>query len=149
MRSNFISARNSIASNKIIIQTNSNSLVASKRSSSSLIVRANKDDGFEVPDFVKDLLKPPDSSVAAPGWLAPLLGLAKESGESALGIGYALMIVTSVFFSLVFAVIGLPGALCALIFVGASGYTCWQATPYLNDIVKEVESGFYGDGDDE
>jgi hypothetical protein len=142
MRSNFISARNSIASNKI--QTNSSSIRTSKRSSSSLIVRA-KDDGFEVPDFVKDLMKPPDSSVAAPGWLAPLLGLAKESGESAVGIGYALMIVTSVFFSLVFAVIGLPGALCALIFVGASGYTCWQATPYLNDIVKEVESGFYGD----
>lgn len=151
MRSNFISARNSIASNKIIIQTNSNSLVASKRSSSSLIMRANKDDdsSFEVPEIIKDLMKPPDSSVAAPGWLAPLLGLAKESGESAVGIGYALMIVTSVFFSLVFAVIGLPGALCALIFVGASGYTCWQATPYLNDIVKEVESGFYGDGDDE
>jgi hypothetical protein len=142
MRSNFISARNSIASNKI--QTNSSSIRTSKRSSSSLIVRA-KDDGFEVPDFVKDLMKPPDSSVAAPGWLAPLLGLAKESGESAVGIGYALMIFTSVFFSLVFAVIGLPGALCALIFVGASGYTCWQATPYLNDIVKEVESGFYGD----
>jgi hypothetical protein len=153
LRLNFISARDSIASDKI--QTNS-SLVAirknnasSKRSSQKMIVRANKDDGFEVPDFVKDLMKPPDSSVAAPGWLAPLLGLAKESGESAVGIGYALMIVTSVFFSLVFAVIGLPGALCALIFVGASGYTCWQATPYLNDIVKEVESGFYGDGDDE
>jgi len=149
LRSNFISARDSIASNKI--QTNSLVAIrnASKRSSQKMIVRANKDDGFEVPDFVKDLMKPPDSSVAAPGWLAPLLGLAKESGESAVGIGYALMIVTSVFFSLVFAVIGLPGALCALIFVGASGYTCWQATPYLNDIVKEVESGFYGDGDDE
>lgn len=114
-------------------------------------MRANKDDdsSFEVPDFVKDLMKPPDSSVAAPGWLAPLLGLAKESGESAVGIGYALMIVTSVFFSLVFAVIGLPGALCALIFVGASGYTCWQATPYLNDIVKDVESNYMNDGDDE
>ena len=149
MRSNFISARNSIASNKII-QTNSSSIRTSKRSSSSLIVRANKDDSsFEVPDFVKDLMKPPDSSVAAPGWLAPLLGLAKESGESAVGIGYALMIVTSVFFSLVFAVIGLPGALCALIFVGASGYTCWQATPYLNDIVKDVESNYMNDGDDE
>jgi hypothetical protein len=151
LRSNFISARDSIASDKI--QTNSLVAIrknnASKRSSQKMIVRANKDDGFEVPDFVKDLMKPPDSSVAAPGWLAPLLGLAKESGESAVGIGYALMIVTSVFFSLVFAVIGLPGALCALIFVGASGYTCWQATPYLNDIVKEVESGFYGDGDDE
>jgi hypothetical protein len=150
LRSNFISARDSIACNKI--QTNSLVAIrknnASKRSSQKMIVRA-KDDGFEVPDFVKDLMKPPDSSVAAPGWLAPLLGLAKESGESAVGIGYALMIVTSVFFSLVFAVIGLPGALCALIFVGASGYTCWQATPYLNDIVKEVESGFYGDGDDE
>lgn len=61
------------------------------------------------------------------------------------GIRSVVMIVTSVFFSLVFAVIGLPGFLCALIFVGASGYTCWQATPYLNEIVKEVESGFTDD----
>ena len=146
--SSIISARNSIASSskKMIRVTNNNS---NQRRNINITIKAKDEEGFEVPDFVKDLMKPPDSSIAAPGWLAPLLGLAKESGESAVGIGYALMIVTSVFFSLVFAVIGLPGFLCALIFVGASGYTCWQATPYLNDIVKEVESGFYGDGDDE
>jgi hypothetical protein len=139
--SSIISARNSIASSskKMIRVTNNN-----QRRNINTTIKA-KDEGFEVPDFVKDLMKPPDSSIAAPGWLAPLLGLAKESGESAVGIGYALMIVTSVFFSLVFAVIGLPGFLCALIFVGASGYTCWQATPYLNEIVKEVESGFTDD----
>ena len=139
--SSIISARNSIASSskKMIRVTNNH-----QRRNINTTIKA-KDEGFEVPDFVKDLMKPPDSSIAAPGWLAPLLGLAKESGESAVGIGYALMIVTSVFFSLVFAVIGLPGFLCALIFVGASGYTCWQATPYLNEIVKEVESGFTDD----
>lgn len=142
--SSIISARNSIASSskKMIRVTNNNS---NQRRNINITIKAKDEEGFEVPDFVKDLMKPPDSSIAAPGWLAPLLGLAKESGESAVGIGYALMIVTSVFFSLVFAVIGLPGFLCALIFVGASGYTCWQATPYLNEIVKEVESGFTDD----
>ena len=141
--SSIISARNSIASSskKMIRVTNNSN---QRKRNINTTIKA-KDEGFEVPDFVKDLMKPPDSSIAAPGWLAPLLGLAKESGESAVGIGYALMIVTSVFFSLVFAVIGLPGFLCALIFVGASGYTCWQATPYLNEIVKEVESGFTDD----
>ena len=140
--SSIYSARNSIASSskKMIRVTNNNQ----RKRNINTTIKA-KDEGFEVPDFVKDLMKPPDSSIVAPGWLAPLLGLAKESGESAVGIGYALMIVTSVFFSLVFAVIGLPGFLCALIFVGASGYTCWQATPYLNEIVKEVESGFTDD----
>jgi hypothetical protein len=143
--SSIYSARNSIASesSKKMIRVPNNSKNQRKRNINTTIKA--KDEGFEVPDFVKDLMKPPDSSIAAPGWLAPLLGLAKESGESAVGIGYALMIVTSVFFSLVFAVIGLPGFLCALIFVGASGYTCWQATPYLNEIVKEVESGFTDD----
>jgi len=142
--SSIYSARNSIASesSKKMIRVTNNSKNQRKRNINTTIKA--KDEGFEVPDFVKDLMKPPDSSIAAPG-LAPLLGLAKESGESAVGIGYALMIVTSVFFSLVFAVIGLPGFLCALIFVGASGYTCWQATPYLNEIVKEVESGFTDD----
>ena len=142
--SSIYSARNSIASSsskKMIRVTNNSN---QRKRNINTTIKA-KDEGFEVPDFVKDLMKPPDSSIAAPGWLAPLLGLAKESGESAVGIGYALMIVTSVFFSLVFAVIGLPGFLCALIFVGASGYTCWQATPYLNEIVKEVESGFTDD----
>jgi hypothetical protein len=43
-----------------------------------------------VPDFVKDLMKPPDASVAAPGWLAPLIGLAEEAGESAPVAGYGM-----------------------------------------------------------
>jgi|TARA_B110000483_G_scaffold186323_1_gene220599 hypothetical protein len=144
-RRSIFSSRNSIASRRVINNSNQQQRRGIKRNNINTLKIKAKDEGFEVPDFVKDLMKPPDTSIAAPGWLAPLLGLAKESGESAVGIGYALMIVTSVFFSLVFAVIGLPGFLCALIFVGASGYTCWQATPYLNEIVKEVESGFTDD----
>ena len=145
-RSQF-SARKSIAATQRIIQSSSSqkkliSLNNNKRNS-ALVVRADNggDDGFEVPDFVKDLMKPPDASVAAPAWLEPLLGLAKESGDSAVGIGYALMIVTSVFFSLIFALIGLPGPLVFLMFSGSSGYTCWQATPYLNEIANSAMGG--------
>ena len=99
------SARKSIAATqRIIIQSSSSSQkkLNNNKRNSALVVRAEggDDDGFEVPDFVKDLMKPPDASVAAPAWLEPLLGLAKESGDSAVGNGYALMIVTSVFFSL-------------------------------------------------
>ena len=144
-RSQF-SARKSIAATQRIIQSSSSqkkliSLNNNKRNS-ALVVRAEGgDDGFEVPDFVKDLMKPPDASVAAPAWLEPLLGLAKESGDSAVGIGYALMIVTSVFFSLIFALIGLPGPLVFILFAGSSGYTCWQATPYLNEIANAAMGG--------
>ena len=145
-RSQF-SARKSIAATQRIIQSSSSqkkliSLNNNKRNS-ALVVRADNggDDGFEVPDFVKDLMKPPDASVAAPAWLEPLLGLAKESGDSAVGIGYALMIVTSVFFSLIFALIGLPGPLVFILFAGSSGYTCWQATPYLNEIANSAMGG--------
>lgn len=145
-RSQF-SARKSIAATQRIIQSSSSqkkliSLNNNKRNS-ALVVRADNggDDGFEVPDFVKDLMKPPDASVAAPAWLEPLLGLAKESGDSAVGIGYALMIVTSVFFSLIFALIGLPGPLVFILFAGSSGYTCWQATPYLNEIANAAMGG--------
>ena len=142
-RSQF-SARKSIAATQRIIQSSSSSqkkLISfnnNNKRNSALVVRAEggDDDGFEVPDFVKDLMKPPDASVAAPAWLEPLLGLAKESGDSAVGIGYALMIVTSVFFSLIFALIGLPGPLVFILFAGSSGYTCWQATPYLNEIAN-------------
>lgn len=148
-RSQF-SARKSIAATQRIIQSSSSQkkLISfnnnnNNKRNSALVVRAEggDDDGFEVPDFVKDLMKPPDASVAAPAWLEPLLGLAKESGDSAVGIGYALMIVTSVFFSLIFALIGLPGPLVFLMFAGSSGYTCWQATPYLNEIANAATGG--------
>ena len=147
-RSQF-SARKSIAATQRIIQSSSSQkkLISfnnnNNKRNSALVVRAEggDDDGFEVPDFVKDLMKPPDASVAAPAWLEPLLGLAKESGDSAVGIGYALMIVTSVFFSLIFALIGLPGPLVFLMFAGSSGYTCWQATPYLNEIANSAMGG--------
>ena len=145
-RSQFSARKSIAATQRIIIQSSSSSqkkLNNNNKRNSALVVRAEggDDDGFEVPDFVKDLMKPPDASVAAPAWLEPLLGLAKESGDSAVGIGYALMIVTSVFFSLIFALIGLPGPLVFLMFAGSSGYTCWQATPYLNEIANAAMGG--------
>ena len=155
-RSQF-SARKSIAATQRIIQSSSSQkkLISlnnnNNKRNSALVVRADNggDDGFEVPDFVKDLMKPPDASVAAPAWLEPLLGLAKESGDSAVGIGYALMIVTSVFFSLIFALIGLPGPLVFILFAGSSGYTCWQATPYLQKIADNASGAGGGGFDDE
>ncbi len=147
-RSQFSARKSIAATQRIIIQSSSSqkkliSLNNNNKRNSALVVRAEggDDDGFEVPDFVKDLMKPPDASVAAPAWLEPLLGLAKESGDSAVGIGYALMIVTSVFFSLIFALIGLPGPLVFILFAGSSGYTCWQATPYLNEIANAAMGG--------
>ena len=145
-RSQFSARKSIAATQRIIIQSSSSSqkkLNNNNKRNSALVVGAEggDDDGFEVPDFVKDLMKPPDASVAAPAWLEPLLGLAKESGDSAVGIGYALMIVTSVFFSLIFALIGLPGPLVFLMFAGSSGYTCWQATPYLNEIANSAMGG--------
>ena len=144
-RSQFSARKSIAATQRIIVQSSSSSQkkLNNNKRNSALVVRAEggDDDGFEVPDFVKDLMKPPDASVAAPAWLEPLLGLAKESGDSAVGIGYALMIVTSVFFSLIFALIGLPGPLVFLMFAGSSGYTCWQATPYLNEIANSAMGG--------
>ena len=144
-RSQFSARKSIAATQRIIIQSSSSSQkkLNNNKRNSALVVRAEggDDDGFEVLDFVKDLMKPPDASVAAPAWLEPLLGLAKESGDSAVGIGYALMIVTSVFFSLIFALIGLPGPLVFLMFAGSSGYTCWQATPYLNEIANSAMGG--------
>ena len=144
-RSQFSARKSIAATQRIIIQSSSSSQkkLNNNKRNSALVVRAEggDDDGFEVPDFVKDLMKPPDASVAAPAWLEPLLGLAKESGDSAVGIGYALMIVTSVFFSLIFALIGLPGPLVFILFAGSSGYTCWQATPYLNEIANSAMGG--------
>jgi hypothetical protein len=128
-----------------------------RRNESLLITRANDDDDDdsdkskmpEMPEILKDLMKPPDASLSPPVWLAPLLGLAKESGESAQTVGYALMIITAIVPSLLFAVLGIPFALVVLIFVGTSGYTCWQATPYLQQIVDDVNAGFSSNNDDD
>ena len=65
------------------------------RRADRLIVRAEEDGGL--PDALKDLMKPPDASVAAPGWLAPLIGLAEEAGEDAPVVGYGIMGATGFF----------------------------------------------------
>ena len=73
--------------------------------SDRLVVRA--EDVPEMPEFLKGLMKPSDASIAAPGWLAPVIGLAEEAGEDAPVVGYGIMGATGVFFGLLFAVIGL------------------------------------------
>ena len=95
------------------------------------MVRA--EDSPEVPEFLKDLMSPPDASVAAPGWLAPLINLAEEAGESAPVVGYGIMGATGVFFALFAAIIGL-GAFGFIVAMAATGYACWQASPYLSEI---------------
>ena len=92
-----------------------------------------------MPDFVKDLMKPPDASVAAPGWLAPLINLAEEAGESAPVVGYGIAGATGVFFMLFFAIAGLGGF---GVFLGLSGtgYACWQASPYLSAIASKYDA---------
>jgi hypothetical protein len=69
--------------------------------------------------YVPDLMKPPDASVAAPGWLAPLISLAEEAGEDAPVVGYGIMGATGVIFTLFLAVAGLGGGVykCALFFL--------------------------------
>lgn len=104
---------------------------AGARRADRLVVRA--EDSPEVPEFLKDLMKPPDASVAAPGWLAPLINLAEEAGESAPVVGYGIMGATGVFFALFAAIIGL-GAFGFIIAMAATGYACWQASPYLSEI---------------
>ena len=101
------------------------------RRADRLVVRA--EDSPEVPEFLKDLMKPPDASVAAPGWLAPLINLAEEAGESAPVVGYGIMGATGVFFALFAAIIGL-GAFGFIVAMAATGYACWQASPYLSEI---------------
>ena len=96
------------------------------RRADRLIVRAEEDGGL--PDALKDLMKPPDASVAAPGWLAPLIGLAEEAGEDAPVVGYGIMGATGVFFAVLSVVVGL-GAFGFLLATGATGYACWQASP--------------------
>ena len=104
---------------------------AGARRADRLVVRA--EDSPEVPEVLKDLMKPPDASVAAPGWLAPLINLAEEAGESAPVVGYGIMGATGVFFALFAAIIGL-GAFGFIIAMAATGYACWQASPYLSEI---------------
>ena len=60
-----------------------------------------------MPEFLKGLMTPPDASVAAPGWLAPVIGLAEEAGEDAPVVGYGIMGATGVFLGLIFAIAGL------------------------------------------
>ena len=122
------------------------SAATSSTSRAARIVARAGDDGPEIPQVLKDMMKPPDASVAAPAWLAPLIGLAEQSGESATIVGYSLMVATSLFISIVLAVLHFPGALVTLVFFGASAYTCWQATPYLAKIVDDVESSWGGRG---
>lgn len=96
-----------------------------------LVVRA--EDGPDVPEFLKDLLKPPDASVAAPGWLSPVIGLAEEAGEDAPVVGYGIMGATGVFLGLVLTIAGL-GVFGFLLGLTGTGYACWQASPYLSAI---------------
>ena len=71
-RSQFSARKSIAATQRIIIQSSSSSQKKlnnnNNKRNSALVVRAEggDDDGFEVPDFVKDLMKPPDASVAAP-----------------------------------------------------------------------------------
>ena len=96
-----------------------------------LVVRA--EDSPEVPEFLKDPHEAPRRSVAAPGWLAPLINLAEEAGESAPVVGYGIMGATGVFFALFAAIIGL-GAFGFIVAMAGTGYACWQASPYLSEI---------------
>ena len=84
-------------------------------------------------------MKPPNASVAAPGWLAPLIGLAEEAGEDAPVVGYGIMGATGVFFAVLSVVIGL-GAFGFLLATGATGYACWQASPYLSVIASKFDA---------
>merc|ERR1712093_812010 len=81
-----LSARRAISSTKPEAFTvGSVSKINTKKHRRAATTRAMADeDEFEMPDFVKDLMKPPDASVAAPVWLAPLLGIVEESGDSAV-----------------------------------------------------------------
>jgi hypothetical protein len=106
------------------------------RRADRLVVRA--EDGPEMPEFLKDLMKPPDASIAAPGWLAPVIGLAEEAGEDAPVVGYGIMGATGVFIGLVFAIAGL-GAFGFLMTMAGTGYACWQASPYLSEIGSKFD----------
>lgn len=91
---------------------------------------------------------PPDVNKPAPGWLRPLISLAEPAGESATIVGYSLAIVTALCATIVFAVLRFPGLFDVTVFFGTSAYACWQAGPYLDKIVADVEAN-YGGGEDE
>lgn len=84
------------------------------------------------------MMKPPDASIAAPGWLAPLVNLAEEAGESAPVVGYGIIGATGLFFTLFFAVAGFA-VFGLLLGLGGTGYACWQAGPYLSAISSQFD----------
>lgn len=92
---------------------------------------------------------PPDASKPPPGWLAPLVSLAEPAGESATIVGYSLAIVTALCLTVALAVLRFPGLLDVAVFFGTSAYACWQAGPYLDKIVADVEAKYGGGDDDE
>ena len=123
------------------------------RRADHLVVRAEEDGGFEVPDALKEPTETPDASVAAPAWLEPLIKLAEEAGESAPVVGYGIMGATGVFFALFFAIIGLGGFGFIVAVSGATGYAMWQASPYLSVIASKFDAVHFSstsaDDDDE
>ena len=116
-------------------------------------VRADGADeiGTDVQKLVRDLMVPPDASKPAPGWLSPLIGLAEPAGESATVVGYSLLIAAALVATVLLAVLRFPGLFDVMVFFGASAYGCWQAGPYLDEIVAKVEAEYnasIGDDDD-
>jgi hypothetical protein len=116
-------------------------------------VRADGADeiGTDVQKLVRDLMVPPDASKPAPGWLSPLIGLAEPAGESATIVGYSLLIAAALVATVLLAVLRFPGLFDVMVFFGASAYGCWQAGPYLDEIVAKVEAEYnasIGDDDD-
>ena len=95
---------------------------------------------------------PPDASKPAPGWLSPLIGLAEPAGESATIVGYSLLVAGALIVTVLLAVLRFPGLFDAMVFFGASAYGCWQAGPYLDEIVSKVEADYnasVGNDDDD
>jgi len=117
-------------------------------------VRADGADeiGTDVKKLVSDLMVPPDVSKPAPGWLSPLIGLAEPAGESATIVGYSLLIAAALVVTVLLAVLRFPGLFDVMVFFGASAYGCWQAGPYLDEIVAKVEADYnasIGNDDDD
>ena len=117
-------------------------------------VRADGADdiGADVKKLVSDLMVPPDASKPAPGWLSPLIGLAEPAGESATIVGYSLLVAGALIVTVLLAVLRFPGLFDAMVFFGASAYGCWQAGPYLDEIVSKVEADYnasIGNDDDD
>ena len=111
--------------------------------------RARAGEVDDAKSTIERLATPPDASKPAPGWLLPLISLAEPAGESAAVVGYSLAIVTALAGTIALAVLRFPGLLDATFFLGASAYACWQAGPYLDKIVEDVERRWDEDDDDE